>query len=210
MLLLYAAAILGVVWVVIALLGQFNPDFVLHQAFRDLGFLFWIAFTALGLALVGTLSWAFLSAKDEAPAPTAASPAYDARLEPVSRAPGWNPLHAPTEERTTCVRCSRILPPWRMPEGTCTVCAPFSVFLDKPRQPNAELDKRRNQLFILQGLGFALLALAFISAVYLFPILLAPQRPVFATLGFLVFSPMLFGLILLMYAHSQHKPDAAE
>ncbi len=69
------------------------------------------------------------------------------------------------------------------------------------------MEKRRTRLFLLQGIGFALLALAFVSAVYLFPIVLAPQRPVIATLGFLVFSPLLFGLILLMYARSQHTPE---
>jgi uncharacterized membrane protein YqjE len=87
------------------------------------------------------------------------------------------------------------------------VCAPFSVFLDPPRKASVELERRRNHMFILQGLGLALLALAFVSAVYLFPIVLAPQRPVLATLGFLVFSPLLFGLILVMYARSHAVPE---
>jgi hypothetical protein len=191
------------------LLGKTMAGFVLYEAFNDLGLVFWVAFTVIGLALVATLSWAFLSGRDEASIvaqPRAAEPASDR----VKLTAAWNPMDRPTEERTNCVRCGRTLPIWRMPEGTCTVCAPFSVFLDKPRQPSPELEKRRTRLFILQGLGFALLALAFISAVYLFPIVLAPQRPVIATLGFLVFSPLLFGLILLVYAHSQHKPEAAE
>jgi hypothetical protein len=208
MMMLYAGVVLGVVWIVVALLARFNEGFVLFGAFSDLGHVFWIAFTVLGLALVATLSWAFLSAKEDEgflPAPRLpAEPATDR----VKLAPAWNPMDAPSEERTTCLRCGRTLPIWRMPDGTCTVCAPFSVFLDKPRQPNPELEKRRTHLFILQGLGFALLALAFVSAVYLFPIVLAPQRPVIATLGFLVFSPLLFGLILLTYAHSQNKPAA--
>ena len=145
-------------------------------------------------------------------------PARDTRMAPqqepgtdrVQPAAGWNPMDRPTEERTTCLRCGRTLPIWRMPEGTCTVCAPFSVFLDKPRQPSPELEKRRTRLFVLQGLGFALLAVGFVSAVYLLPVVLAPQRPVLATLGFLVFSPLLFGLVLLMYAYSQHKPEKAD
>lgn len=207
MMMLYAGVVLGVVWVVVALLARYNEGFVLYGAFHDLGYFFWIAFTVLGLILVGTLSWAFLSAKDEdsfmAPARPAAAESGQA---PVKLAPAWNPMDAVTEERTKCARCQRTLPIWRMAEGTCTVCAPFSVFLDKPRKPSPELEKRRTRLFLLQGLGFALLALAFVSAVYLFPIVLAPQRPVIATLGFLVFSPLLFGLILLMYARSQHTP----
>lgn len=209
MAMLSAGVLLGIVWLVVALLGRTMEGFVLYQAFDDLGLVFWIAFTVLGLALVATLSWAFLSGRDEAsilapPAPP--EPGADR----VKLAAAWNPMDRPTEERTHCLRCGRTLPIWRMPEGTCTVCAPFSVFLDKPRRPSQELERRRTHLFILQGLGFALLALAFVSAVYLFPIVLAPQRPVIATLGFLVFSPLLFGLILLMYAHSQHKPEPAE
>ena len=207
---LSAGVILGIVWLVVALLSRTMEDFVLYRAFDDLGLVFWIAFTVIGLALVATLSWAFLSGRDEAsilaPAPAAPQTGGDR----VKLAAAWNPMDKPTEERTHCARCSRTLPIWRMPEGTCTVCAPFSVFLDKPKQPSQELEKRRTRLFVLQGLGFALLALAFVSAVYLFPIVLAPQRPVIATLGFLVFSPLLFGLILLMYAHSQHKPEPAE
>ena len=203
---LAGAVVLGIVWVVVALLGQTVEGFVLYEAFHDLGIVFWVAFTVLGLALVATLSWAFLSGRDEAsllaPPETGAEPASDR----VKLAPAWNPMDKPTEERTHCLRCGRTLPIWRMPDGTCTVCAPFSVFLDKPARPNPELERRRTRLFILQGLGFALLALAFVSAVYLFPIVLAPQRPVIATLGFLVFSPLLFGLTLLMYAHSQHAP----
>lgn len=207
---LAAAVALGIAWLVVALLGRTMEDFVLYRAFDDLGIVFWIAFTVLGLALVATLSWAFLSGGQEAAPQAAASPALEPARDRVKLAAAWNPMDKPTEERTNCLRCGRTLPIWRMPEGTCTVCAPFSVFLDKPKQPNPELDKRRTRLFILQGLGFALMALAFVSAVYLFPIVVAPQRPVIATLGFLVFSPLLFGLILLVYAHSQHKPDPAE
>ena len=207
---LAAAVALGIAWLVVALLGRTMEDFVLYRAFDDLGIVFWIAFTVLGLALVATLSWAFLSGGQEASPQAAASPALEPARDRVKLAAAWTPMDKPTEERTNCLRCGRTLPIWRMPEGTCTVCAPFSVFLDKPKQPNPELDKRRTRLFILQGLGFALMALAFVSAVYLFPIVVAPQRPVIATLGFLVFSPLLFGLILLVYAHSQHKPDPAE
>lgn len=202
---LYGGVILGAAWVAVALLAQYNEGFVLFGAFQDLGFLFWVVFTFLGLALVGTLSWAFLTFQDDGIRKV--PPQQEPELESVKSAPAWNPMHAPNEERTTCARCSRTLPIWRMPDGTCTVCAPFSVFLEPPRRSSQELEKRRNRLFILQGLGFALMALAFVSAVYLFPILLTPQGPVLATVGFLVFSPLLFGLILLMYAHSQHKPE---
>lgn len=207
MMMLYAGVVLGVVWLVVAFLSQTMEDFVLYGAFQDLGIFFWVAFTVLGLALVGTLSWAFLSSRDEDRLVAEPRPVAEAGGDRVKFAPAWNPMDAPSEERTTCARCGRTLPIWRMPEGTCTVCAPFAVFLDKPRQPNVELEKRRTRLFLLQGLGFALLALAFVSAVYLFPIVLAPQRPVIATLGFLVFSPLLFGLILLMYARTQHQPE---
>ncbi|HUR63844.1 MAG TPA: hypothetical protein VM241_05110 [Candidatus Thermoplasmatota archaeon] len=207
---LAAAVLLGIVWLVVAFLGRTREDFVLYEAFHDLGLLFWLAFTVLGLALVATLSWAFLSGRDEASILAPPAPPPDPATDRVKLTPAWNPMDKPSEERTHCLRCGRTLPIWRMPDGTCTVCAPFSVFLDKPVKPNPELDRRRTRLFILQGLGFALLALAFVSAVYLFPIVLAPQRPVIATLGFLVFSPLLFGLVLLMYAHSQHKPEVAE
>lgn len=201
---LYGGVVLGAVWVVVALLAQFQEGFILFGAFQDLGLLFWIAFTLLGLALVAALSWGSLSVREgEAMAAKRQEPI----LDPIKVGPGFNPLHAPTGERTTCARCSRALPPWRIPEGTCTVCAPFSVFLDPPKKPSAELDARRNRMFILQGLGLALLALAFVSAVYLFPIVLAPQRPVMATLAFLVFSPLLFGLILVMYARSHAVPE---
>lgn len=207
---LAAAVALGIAWLVVALLGRTMEGFVLYRAFDDLGIVFWIAFTGLGLALVATLSWAFLSGGDESSVLAPPAPSPEPGSDRVKLTAAWNPMDKPSEERTHCLRCGRTLPIWRMPEGTCTVCAPFSVFLDKPKQPSPELEKRRTRLFILQGLGFALLALAFVSAVYLFPIVLAPQRPVIATLGFLVFSPLLFGLILLVYAHSQHKPDAAE
>lgn len=205
MVLLYGGVVLGATWVIVALLAQYNEDFVLFGAFRDLGFVFWIVFTVLGLALVAALSWGSLQMRDDdAPVHARGQPI----LDPIKVGPGFNPMHAPTEERTTCARCSRQLPPWRMPEGTCTVCAPFSVFLDRPKKASPELEARRNRLFILQGLGLALLALAFVSAVYLFPIVLAPQRPVLATLAFLVFSPLLFGLILVMYARSHAVPNA--
>jgi hypothetical protein len=207
MMLLYAGVVLGAAWVIVALLAQYNEDFFLYGVFRDLGFLFWVVFTVLGLALVASLSWASIHARDDELVPQV-GPA--ASLDPVKLAPAWNPMNAPSEERTKCARCGRTLPIWRMPEGTCTVCAPFSVFLDPPNQArkNAELEKRRTRLFVLQGLGLAMLALSFVSAVYLFPLVVAPQRPVLATLGFLVFSPLLFGLILVSYAYSQHVPDA--
>lgn len=210
MLALYGGVLLGAAWLVVALLAQYKRDFVLFGAFQDLGVLFWVVFTALGVALVGALSWASLGDRDaRVHATLAAERAQAPALDPVQRAHGFDPRRAPGQERTTCVRCSRTLPVWRIPEGTCTVCAPFSVFLDPPRKDrrDAELDRRRNRLFILQGLGLALLALAFVSAVYLFPIVLAPERPVLATIAFLVFSPLLFGLILLMYAHSQAVPE---
>ena len=202
---LYGGVVLGAAWIIIALLAQFNEDFILFDTFRDLGLFFWIVFTLLGLGLVGALSWGSLTAREEdLPLPEARStPA----LDPVKAGPGFNPLHAPTDERTACARCNRTLPPWRMPEGTCTVCAPFSVFLDPPKKANPDLETRRNRLFILQGVGLALLALAFVSAVYMFPMVLAPQRPLMATLAFLVFSPLLFGLILVMYARSHAVPE---
>jgi hypothetical protein len=208
-LVLYGGVLLGVAWLVVALLARFQEGFVLYGPFRDLGLAFWLVFTGLGVVLVATLSWAALGARDPH-APTAGARAATPGLGPVPLAPGFNPIAAPTGERDACARCGRRLPPWRMPEGTCTVCAPFSVFLDKPRKPSPELEQRRTRLFLLQGLGLALLALAFVSAVYLFPIVLAPQRPVLATLGFLVFSPLAFGLVLLMYAHEQNKPAPSE
>ena len=201
---LYSAVVLGAAWLIIALLARFDPGFVLFGAFSDLGFLFWIVFTVLGIALVASLAWASLSEREEAvEAALAATPP----LDPVKLLPAWDPKTAPSEDRTACARCQRTLPPWRMPEGTCTVCAPFSVFLDKPRKPSPELEKRRNSLFVMQGLGLGLLALAFVSAVYLFPIVLTPQKPIIATLGFLVFSPLLFGLILVNYARSHAVPE---
>ena len=209
MTILYGGVVLGATWLIVALLAQYNEDFFLFGAFQDLGLAFWVVFTVLGLALVAALSWGSLSLSDEGTA-TPDRAAGQPILDPIKVGPGFNPLHSPTQERTTCARCTRMLPPWRIPEGTCTVCAPFSVFLDRPKKDSAELDARRNRMFILQGLGLALLALAFVSAVYLFPIVLAPQRPVLATLAFLVFSPLLFGLILVMYArsHAVPEPDA--
>lgn len=204
---LYGGVLLGGAWLVVALLAQYRPDFVLYRPFHELGFAFFVLFTLIGLALVSILSWAALSTEHILLAP-AQEPPQPSMVEPVAKAQAWDPKSMPSGERTSCARCGRTLPPWRMPEGTCTVCAPYSVFLDKPRKASAELEKRRNRLFLLQGLGIALLALAFVSAVYLFPIVLAPQRPVLATLGFLVFSPLVFGLVLLMYAHNQHKPEA--
>lgn len=203
---LYGGVVLGATWIIVALLAQYNEGFVLFGAFQDLGFLFWIVFTLLGLALVAALSWGSLALRDDEDTPAARARAGPI-LDPIKVGPGFNPLHAPTEERTTCARCARTLPPWRIPDGTCTVCAPFSVFLDPPKKANVELDARRNRMFILQGLGLALLALAFVSAVYLFPIVVAPQRPVLATIAFLVFSPLLFGLILVMYARSHAVPE---
>ena len=204
---LYGGVLLGGAWLVVALLAQFRPGFVLYRPFHDLGLAFWAIFTVLGLALVAVLSWAaFTTPVDLAAAPRPEQPG----TAPVKSGPAWNPITAPSSERTTCARCGRTLPIWRMPDGTCTVCAPYSVFLDKPRVPSPELERRRNKLFLLQGLGIALLALAFVAAVYLFPIVLAPQRPALATLGFLVFSPLLFGLVLLMYAQNQHSADLAD
>ena len=40
MMLLYAGVVLGAVWVIVALLAQYNPGFFLYGAFQDLGFLF--------------------------------------------------------------------------------------------------------------------------------------------------------------------------
>lgn len=204
-LVLYGGVLLGAGWVIVALLSRFQPSFILYDSFRDLGLPFWAIFTLLGLVLVGTLSWAGLTERplEERQAKAAASSTVD----PVKFGAGWNPSSTSDTSRSQCARCSRTLPIWRIPEGTCTVCAPFSVFLDKPRRADPELEKRRNRLFLLQGLGLALLALAFVSAVYLFPIVLAPQRPVLATLAFLVFSPMVFGLVLLAYAQSHHVPE---
>lgn len=207
MLVLYGGVLLGVAWLVVALLARYQETFVLYGPFRDLGLAFWLVFTGIGVALVATLSWAALERDPHAAGAAVAS------LQPLAPVPlgvGFDPIAAPTGERDACARCGRMLPPWRMPEGTCTVCAPFSVFLDRPRKPSPELEQRRTRLFLLQGLGLALLALAFVSAVYLFPIVLAPQRPVLATLGFLVFSPLAFGLVLVMYAHNQNKPVASE
>ena len=204
---LYGGVLLGVVWLVVAFLARFQPGFVLYGAFQDLGLAFWLTFTVLGVALVASLSWAALGSRHpHEEAAEAAAPGVD----PVPFAPGFDPMAAPDGRRDQCLRCGRMLPPWRMPEGTCTVCAPFSTCLDKPRQPSPALEQRRTRLFLLQGLGLALLALAFVSAVYLLPVVLAPQRPVLATLGFLVFSPLAFGLVLIMYAHNQHKSAAAE
>lgn len=211
MLALYGGVLLGAAWLVVALLAQYKEGFVLFGAFQDLGVLFWVVFVALGLALVGTLAWASLGDRDaRVQAILAAERGQVAALDPVHRAPGFDPRLAPGQERTTCARCGRTLPVWRMPDGTCTVCAPFSVFLDPPRKgrANAELEARRNRLFILQGLGLGLLALAFASAVVVFPVLKGPERPILATIGFLVFSPLLFGFILLMYAHSEAVPEA--
>jgi len=206
---LAGSVLLGTAWLVVALLAEFRPGFVLYHPVHALGVAFWSAFTILGVVLVAVLSWAALETPfDMAKAATAPQPSVDA-APPVKAGPGFDPREAPTGERTSCARCGRTLPPWRMPEGTCTVCAPYSVFLDKPRVASRELDKRRNTLFLLQGLGIALLALAFVAAVYLFPIVLEPERPALATLGFLVFSPLVFGLVLLFYAHNQHAADTA-
>lgn len=204
-LVLYGGVLLGAVWLLVAFLARFHTGFVLHGPFQDLGLAFWVVFTALGVVLVATLSWAALASRGPSDVGGEAAEVHEAA--PV--APGFDPMAAPgAGGRETCARCRRMLPPWRMPEGTCTVCAPFSVFLDRPRRPSPELEQRRTRLFVLQGLGLALLALAFVSAVYLLPVVVAPQRPVLATLGFLVFSPLAFGLTLIMYAHSQHRPAA--
>jgi hypothetical protein len=199
---------LGVLWLTVAFLAQFRPDFVLYRPFHSLGIAFWGGFTILGLALTGTMGWAALSSAPAIVAPTAVP--RPSAVEPVAKAAGWDSVAQRSKDRDACARCGRTLPLWRVPEGTCTVCAPYSVFLDPPKVASPELEKRRNTLFLLQGLGIALLALAFVAAVYLFPIVLAPQRPALATLGFLVFSPLLFGLVLLMYAQNQHSADLAD
>jgi hypothetical protein len=201
---LYGGVLLGTAWLAVALLARFQRGFVLYGPFHDLGLAFWLVFTGLGVVLVSTLSWAALSSRGPEQAQASATSA----AEPVPRVQGFDPRVAPSGDRDHCARCGRTLPPWRMPEGTCTVCAPFSVFLDRPQRASPGLEQRRTRLFLLQGLGLALLALAFVSAVYLFPIVLAPQRPVLATLGFLVFSPLVFGLVLVMYARDQHRPAA--
>src|SRR5688572_28852324 len=98
MMMLYAGVILGVVWVVVALLSRYNKGFILYGTFSDLGFVFWIAFTILGLALVGTLSWAFLSGRDEDSILAPSKPAPVPTVDRVKLTPAWNPMDAPTEE----------------------------------------------------------------------------------------------------------------
>lgn len=194
------AIVVGVVWFTVALLGYFAKDFFLYEAFRSLGLVFWLVYTLLGVGLVATIAWSALQ-------PAVMPPARaDADLEEPVRPlnPGQNAALPPSGP-TTCFRCQRILPPWRVPEGTCTVCSPYSTFLRKPKVATAALERRRTTLFLLEGLGMALLALAFVSAAYMFPLALGPARPLLTTLAFLVFVPLLAGLILWMYArHERH------
>lgn len=195
------ALVVGVLWFSVALLGYFAKDFFLYEAFRLLGPLFLTAYTLLGVGLVAAITWSAL-------APTARPPAAqrpaDPHAEPARALIGSNPAKPPSGAEE-CFRCHRILPPWRAAEGTCTVCSPYSTFLRKPRVANQALESRRTTLFILEGVGIALLALAFVSAAYMFPLVLGPARPILTTLAFLVFVPLLAGLILWMYArHERH------
>ncbi|HUR61752.1 MAG TPA: hypothetical protein VM286_05245 [Candidatus Thermoplasmatota archaeon] len=193
------AIVVGVVWFTVALLGYFAKDFFLYEAFRSLGFLFWLIYTLLGVGLVATIAWSALQPAVSPP------PRHLAEEQPRPLNPGQNPILPPTGP-TTCFRCQRLLPPWRIPEGTCTVCSPYSTFLRKPKVPSAAMERRRTTLFLLEGLGIALLALAFVSAAYMFPLALGPARPLLASLAFLVFVPLLAGLILWMYArHERHS-----
>ena len=106
--LLYGGVVLGATWLIVALLAQYNEDFFLVGAFRDLGFVFWIVFTVLGLALVAALSWGSLSLSD-GDAPQRGRGSGQPILDPIKVGTGFDPLHHPTEERTTCARCSRAL-----------------------------------------------------------------------------------------------------
>jgi hypothetical protein len=198
------AIVVGVVWFTVALLGYFARDFFLYQAFRSLGFVFWLIYTLLGVGLVSTIAWSALQ-------PPVSLPERRVATEEPIRAlnPGQNPIQPPSGP-TTCFRCNRILPPWRISEGTCTVCSPYSTFLRKPRVANPGAERRRTTLFLLEGLGVALLALAFVSAAYMFPLALGPAKTIVATLAFLVFVPLLCGLILWMYARHERHADAAE
>ncbi|HEX2066568.1 MAG TPA: hypothetical protein VHI93_07130 [Candidatus Thermoplasmatota archaeon] len=193
------ALVVGVAWFSISLLGYFAQGFFLYAAFRSLGLAFWVIYTVLGVGVVAAIAWSAL-------APAAALPAraLAGDAEPARALIGTNPARPPSHP-DTCFRCRRTLPPWRQAEGTCMVCSPYSTFLAPPKVPSTALERRRTMLFILEGLGIALLALAFVSAAYVFPLALGPARPLLATFGFLVFVPLLAGLILWMYArHERH------
>jgi hypothetical protein len=201
------ALVVGVLWFSVALLGYFAKEFFLYEAFRLLGPLFLTAYTVLGVGLVAAITWSAL-------APSASQSAeprpIDPDAEPARALIGTNPALPPSHP-DTCFRCGRILPPWRQAEGTCTVCSPYATFLKKPKVPNQALEARRTMLFVLEGVGIALLALAFVSAAYMFPLALGPARSLVATLAFLVFVPLLAGLILWMYArHERNVAAAAE
>jgi hypothetical protein len=199
------AIVVGFVWFSVALFGYFAKDFFLYEAFRYLGPVFWIAYTVLGVGLVATIAWSAL-----APAAMPAPPApRDPDAEPARALIGTNPIQPPTHP-DTCFRCGRNLPPWRQADGTCTVCSPYSTFLKRPKMASQALERRRTTLFMLEGLGIALLALAFVSAAYMFPLALGPARPLIATLAFLVFVPLLTGLILWMYARHERHAAAAQ
>ncbi|HUR63588.1 MAG TPA: hypothetical protein VM241_03815 [Candidatus Thermoplasmatota archaeon] len=198
------AIVVGFVWFTVALFGYFAKDFFLYQVFRSLGFAFWVIYTLLGVGLVATIAWSALA--PTAPAAPQQRP-QDRDAEPARALIGTNPALPPSHP-DTCFRCGRILPPWRQAEGTCTVCSPYSTFLRKPKVASQAVERRRTTLFMLEGLGIALLALAFVSAAYMFPLVLGPARPLLATLAFLVFVPLLAGLILWMYA--RHERHAAE
>ncbi|MEA3203982.1 MAG: hypothetical protein QOI63_1662 [Thermoplasmata archaeon] len=199
------AIVVGFVWFSVALFGYFVKDFFLYDAFRFLGPAFWVVYTLLGVGLVATIAWSAL-----APAVAAAPQSLprDPDAEPARALIGTNPIQPPTHP-DTCFRCGRILPPWRQAEGTCTVCSPYSTFLKRPKLANPALERRRTTLFLLEGFGIALLALAFVSAAYMFPLLLGPARPLLTTMAFLVFVPLLAGLILWMYARHGRRADAA-
>jgi hypothetical protein len=200
------AIVVGFVWFSVALFGYFAKDFFLYEVFRLLGPLFLGAYTLLGVGLVATIAWSALA---PAVAPAPAQGPRDRDAEPTRTLKGSNPALPPSGP-DTCFRCHRILPPWRQAEGTCTVCSPYSTFLRKPKVANQALERRRTTLFLLEGLGIALLALAFVSAAYMFPIALGPARSLMATLAFLVFVPLLGGLILWMYARHERRADAAD
>lgn len=200
-----AAVVVGAAWFTVALLAYFAEGSLVYEAFRPLGLAFWGGYTLLGVGLVATISWSALAPMAAPPPPT--------RAEETAEAPrpliGSNPAKPPSGA-VACFRCNRILPPWRAAEGTCTVCSPYSTFLKAPKAANPALERRRTTLFMLEGLGIAMLALAFVSAAYMFPLVLGPARPLITTLGFLVFVPLLAGLILWMYARHERHAAAAE
>jgi hypothetical protein len=193
------AVAVGVAWLSVALLGNFSSGFILYPVFRSLGLLFWLIFTGLGVALMGIIAWSALQ-------PAAAPPSPTPGQAPPILPQAWNPVHRPSGP-TVCHRCKRTLPPWRSVEGTCTVCTPYSTFLRRPRIPDPAVERRRTTLFLLEGLGVTLLAMAFVGTAYAFPLALGAAHAGVATLAFLVFTPLCMGLILWMYARSQRHAE---